>query len=84
MVPRSPWSSPSCTVAGGIERVCWDLLDYLGPRHETAWVGTFAPEGTPRGVSLVPVGGPLDPGPTGHAAPPGPHLGGGDPAWTLR
>jgi UDP-glucose:(heptosyl)LPS alpha-1,3-glucosyltransferase len=50
---------------GGIERVCWDLLDYLGPRHETAWVGTFAPEGTPRGVSLVPVGGPLDPGPLG-------------------
>jgi len=50
---------------GGIERVCWDLLDYLGPRHETAWVGTFAPDGTPRGVRMVPVGGPLDPGPLG-------------------
>ena len=50
---------------GGIERVSWDLLDHLGPRYDTAWVGTFAPEGTPPGVRLVPVGGPLDPGPLG-------------------
>jgi UDP-glucose:(heptosyl)LPS alpha-1,3-glucosyltransferase len=50
---------------GGIERVCWDLLDYLGARHATAWVGTFAPEGTPAGVRMVPVGGSLDPGPLG-------------------
>jgi UDP-glucose:(heptosyl)LPS alpha-1,3-glucosyltransferase len=50
---------------GGIERVCWDLLDYLGPRHDTAWVGTFAPEGAPRGVRIVPVGGPIEPGPLG-------------------
>jgi UDP-glucose:(heptosyl)LPS alpha-1,3-glucosyltransferase len=50
---------------GGIERTCWDVLDYLGPRYETAFVGTFAPEGTPPGVRLVPVGGPVQPGPLG-------------------
>jgi UDP-glucose:(heptosyl)LPS alpha-1,3-glucosyltransferase len=50
---------------GGIERTCWDFLDYLGPRYETAFVGTFAPEGTPPGVRLVPVGGPVEPGAVG-------------------
>jgi glycosyltransferase involved in cell wall biosynthesis len=56
---------PQLHRTGGIERVCWDLLDHLGPRHETAWVGTFAPEGTPAGVRLVPVGGAIDPGAIG-------------------
>ncbi len=50
---------------GGIERTCWDVLDYLGPRYETAFVGTSAPEGTPPGVRLVPVDGPVQPGPFG-------------------
>src|SRR3984893_2275647 len=50
---------------GGIERVCWDLLEYLAPRHETAFVGTSAPEGAPSGVRLVQVAGPLEPGPLG-------------------
>jgi UDP-glucose:(heptosyl)LPS alpha-1,3-glucosyltransferase len=47
---------------GGIERVCWDLLEYLAPRHETVFVGTSAPEGTPTGVRLVQVAGALEPG----------------------
>ena len=50
---------------GGIERVCWDLLEYLAPRHESAFVGTSAPEGTPVGVRLVQVAGPVEPGPLG-------------------
>lgn len=53
---------PQLHRSGGIERVCWDLLDYLAPRHETAFVGTVAPEGTPPGVRLVPVPGSPDPG----------------------
>ncbi len=57
--------SPQLHRRGGIERVCWDLLDYLGQRYETAYVGTFAPEGAPRGVRLVPVGGPIEPGALG-------------------
>jgi glycosyltransferase involved in cell wall biosynthesis len=56
---------PQLHRSGGIERVCWDLLDYLAPRHETAFVGTNAPEGTPRGVRLVPVAGHPDPGAVG-------------------
>ncbi len=69
---EKPVSGPEVAVVfpqlhrrGGIERVCWDLLDYLGPRHETAYVGTFAPEGTPAGVRLVPVGGSIEPGAVG-------------------
>ena len=48
---------PQVHRSGGIERVCWDLLDYLGPRHDTVFVGTSAPEGLPRGVRMVPVDG---------------------------
>ncbi len=50
---------------GGIERVCWDLLEYLAPRHRTAFVGTGAPDGVPDGVTFVPVAGPLEPGTIG-------------------
>jgi UDP-glucose:(heptosyl)LPS alpha-1,3-glucosyltransferase len=50
---------------GGIERVCWDLLEYLGPRHRTAFVGTSAPDGVPEGVRFVGVVGPSEPGPLG-------------------
>jgi hypothetical protein len=56
---------PQLHQRGGIERACWDLLSYLGPRYETAFVGTYAPEGTPPGVRLVPVSGPVEPGPLG-------------------
>ncbi len=56
---------PQVHRSGGIERVCWDLLDYLGPRHDTVFVGTSAPEGLPRGVRMVPVEGRPDPGPAG-------------------
>ncbi len=56
---------PQVHRSGGIERVCWDLLDYLGPRHDTAFVGTTAPEGLPPGVRMVAVDGPPDPGPAG-------------------
>jgi UDP-glucose:(heptosyl)LPS alpha-1,3-glucosyltransferase len=56
---------PQVHRSGGIERVCWDLLDFLGPRHDTVFVGTSAPEGLPRGVGMVPVDGPPDPGPAG-------------------
>ena len=48
---------------GGIERVCWDLLEYLAPRHRTVFVGTDAPEGLPDGVEMVEVAGGADPGP---------------------
>jgi UDP-glucose:(heptosyl)LPS alpha-1,3-glucosyltransferase len=41
---------------GGIERVSWDLLEYLAPRHETVFVGSEAPEGLPDGVRMVQVG----------------------------
>jgi UDP-glucose:(heptosyl)LPS alpha-1,3-glucosyltransferase len=56
---------PQVHRSGGIERVCWDLLDYLGPRHDTVFVGTSAPEGLPGGVRMVPVEGRPDPGPAG-------------------
>ena len=56
---------PQLHRSGGVERVCWDFLEFLGPRYETAYVGTFAPDGTPPGVRLVPVGGPIDPGALG-------------------
>ena len=56
---------PQLHRGGGIERVCWDLLEYLGPRHDTAFVGTAAPEGVPGEVRLVAVPGPSDPGPWG-------------------
>ena len=56
---------PQVHRSGGIERVCWDLLDYLGPRHDTVFVGTSAPEGLPEGVRLVPVGGSAYPGSVG-------------------
>lgn len=38
---------------GGIERVCWDLLEYLGPKHETVFVGADTPEGVPERVRLA-------------------------------
>jgi UDP-glucose:(heptosyl)LPS alpha-1,3-glucosyltransferase len=47
---------------GGIERVCWDLLDHLAQRYDTAYVGEGDPENPPLGVRLVPVGGPTEPG----------------------
>ena len=56
---------PQVHRSGGIERVCWDLLDYLGPRHDTVFVGTSAPEGLPEGVRMVAVEGRPDPGPVG-------------------
>jgi glycosyltransferase involved in cell wall biosynthesis len=56
---------PQLHRSGGIERVSWDLLEYLGPRHKTAFVGTTAPDGIPDRVRLVPVAGPVEPGPVG-------------------
>ena len=56
---------PQVHRSGGIERVCWDLLDYLAPRHDTVFVGCSAPEGLPEGVRMVPVPGHPDPGPAG-------------------
>ena len=56
---------PQVHRVGGIERVCWDLLSYLAPRHETVFVGSSAPEGLPEGVRMVPVPGHPDPGPAG-------------------
>ena len=56
---------PQVHRSGGIERVCWDLLDYLGTRHDTVFVGTSAPEGLPEGVRMVPVDGRSDPGSVG-------------------
>ena len=50
---------------GGVERLTWDLLEYLAPRHDTAFVGTTAPEGLPAGVRKVTVAGPPEPGPVG-------------------
>ena len=48
---------PQVHRSGGIERVCWDLLGYLAPRHDTVFVGSSAPEGLPEGVRMVPVPG---------------------------
>jgi glycosyltransferase involved in cell wall biosynthesis len=52
---------PTVGHRGGIERVCWDLLEFLAPRHATAFVGSSAPEGLPRGVSMATVPGSAEP-----------------------
>ncbi len=57
---------------GGVERLTWDLLEYLAPRHDTAFVGTTAPEGLPAGAQRVTVPGPAEPGPVGMWVPSGP------------
>ncbi len=56
---------PAVHRSGGIERVCWDLLEYLAPRHETVFVGQSAPDGLPTGVGMVEVPGPVEPTPIG-------------------
>ena len=61
-------SFPAVHRSGGIERVCWDLLEYLAPRHTTAFVGSSAPEGLPAGVAMAAVPGPAEPGPLGMRA----------------
>ncbi len=57
--------SPQLHRSGGIERVCWDLLEYLAPRHDTVFVGTDAPEGLPEGVRMIRVAAHSAPGPVG-------------------
>ncbi|MGP0110883.1 MAG: hypothetical protein ACLPR9_18850 [Acidimicrobiales bacterium] len=48
---------PQLHRSGGIERFCWDLLDYLTPRHETTFVGAVAPEGHHRACGWCPCRG---------------------------
>jgi UDP-glucose:(heptosyl)LPS alpha-1,3-glucosyltransferase len=52
---------PAVHHRGGIERICWDLLEYLAPNHVTAFVGSSAPEGVPDGVAWARVTGRTDP-----------------------
>lgn len=53
---------PTTHHGGGVERVAWDLMDYLGPRHDTAFIGSSAPNGVPEHVSYLPVRVPERPG----------------------
>ena len=57
--------SPHLHRSGGIERVCWDLLEFLAPRHRAVFVGSSAPEGAPPGVGVALVPGPAEPGAMG-------------------
>jgi UDP-glucose:(heptosyl)LPS alpha-1,3-glucosyltransferase len=52
---------PAVHRRGGIERICWDLLEFLAPRHTTAFVGSSAPEGIPEGVAWAKVPGRTSP-----------------------
>ena len=63
---------PRFTGAGASSGSAGTCSSYLGPRHDTVFVGTSAPEGLPEGVRMVPVAGHPDPGPAGMWVAPGP------------
>ncbi len=46
---------PAMDRRGGVERVCWDLLEFLASRHRPAFVGSSAADGVPDGVRWSPV-----------------------------
>lgn len=45
---------PALHRTGGVERICWDTLEYFGRQRPTTFIGSAAPDGLPDGVTFSP------------------------------